>query len=167
MASAHDLDTVLDVLGEAAAWATARGFENWPARFSEGFISRTIADGEVFVAERAGHAAATITLEWHDTIFWGTTPPDAGYVHRLAVRTADHGAGIGIELLGWAAEQVRTRGCEWLRLDVSTDNVPLRRYYERIGFGHCRDVEGVHTRRDGTRTAWKTSLYQRRVIAQT
>ena len=166
-ASAGDLETVLDILGEAASWTTARGFENWPARFSGNFIGRSISTGQVHVVEIGTRTVATIGLHWDDPMIWGSMPPDGGYVHRLAVRTAEHGNGIGYALLDWSAEQVAADGREWLRLDVTTDNLPLRRYYERAGFSYVRDAHGELTMADGTERPWHTSLYQRRVIPPT
>jgi hypothetical protein len=42
-----------------------------------------------------------------------------------------------------------------------THNRPVRRYYEGTGVAPVRDASGESTRRDGTRHAWQTSLYER------
>jgi ribosomal protein S18 acetylase RimI-like enzyme len=105
---------------------------------------------------------ATLTLQWSDERFWGEREPDAGYVHRLAVRRSHAGQGLGYRLLDWSDEQVCARGRGVLRLDVVSDNAPLRGYYEKVGFAHQRDVEGEAILRDGTRWPWQTSLYERR-----
>lgn len=156
---------MLDLLAEAAEWTAARGFPNWPPRFAPHLISSTAANGELFVAESASAVHATVTLQWDDSRFWGDVPMvaagDVGYVHRLAVRRACAGRGIGYQVLGWADEQVRANGGRWLRLDVATNNGPLRRYYETAGFAHRRDVEGIGVSPDGTPTPWRTSLYER------
>jgi len=156
---------VLDLLAQAAAWTAGRGFPNWPRRFSSRWISSTALNGELFVAEFDGALNATLTLQRRDARFWGDVPAvadgDAGYVHRLAVRRSCAGRGIGYRLLDWADIQVRTNGGSWLRLDVVTDNGPLRRYYEAAGFVHRHDVEGVHVSPGGTPTPWRTSLYER------
>ena len=88
----------------------------------------------------------------------------AGYVHRLVVRRDHSGGGLGVRLLGWADEQVQAHGRSQLRLDVVSDNAPLRRYYQARGFRHERDVSGEWTARDGSLTAWRTSLYRRRCV---
>ena len=162
----HDVDVVLDLLAEAAAWTAARGQPNWPARFSRRPIEANAQAGELFVAERAGEAVATMTLQWNDPYFWGDEGDDgrAGYVHRLVVRRDHAGGGLGVRLLGWADEQVQARGRSQLRLDAVSDNAPLRRYYEARGFRHERDVSGEWTARDGSLTAWRTSLYRRRCV---
>jgi ribosomal protein S18 acetylase RimI-like enzyme len=86
---------------------------------------------------------------------------DAGYVHRLAVCRAQSGRGLGHRLLDWADGATRASGRTRLRLDVVSDNEPLRRYYEEAGFAHQRDVEGEFVLADGTRRQWRTSLYER------
>jgi hypothetical protein len=70
-------------------------------------------------------------------------------------------AGLGYRLLDWADEQVRAVDRVALRLDVVSDNRPLRAYYEAAGFEHRRDVTGEFELRDGTRRGWRTSLYER------
>jgi ribosomal protein S18 acetylase RimI-like enzyme len=152
---------VLEILAEAARWTRARGYENWPERFSRRFVASHAAACELFLVELDTATVATLTLQWSDLRFWGETAPDAGYVHRLAVRRAHAGRGLGHRLLEWADEQAIARGCEFLRLDVVSDNAPLRGYYEQVGFAHQRDVEGEEHLPDGTRWAWRTSLYER------
>jgi GNAT superfamily N-acetyltransferase len=104
---------VLDLLAQAAAWTAAAGFPNWPPRFTARWISSTVANGELFVAEIDGALNATLTLQWRDPRFWGDMPAvalgDAGYVHRLAVRRSCAGRGIGYRLLDWADGQVRAK----------------------------------------------------------
>jgi GNAT superfamily N-acetyltransferase len=164
-ASVDDVENVLDLLAQAAAWTAVRGYPNWPPRFSPRFIASSARNGELFVAEFDGAVNATLTLQWHDPRFWGDLPAvadgDAGYVHRLAVRRSRAGHGLGYRLLDWADLQVRANGGSWLRLDVVTENGPLRRYYEAAGFVHRDDVEGMHVSPDGTTTPWRTSLYER------
>jgi GNAT superfamily N-acetyltransferase len=152
---------VLEILAEAAAWMRARGYENWPEQFSRRFISSHATAGELYLVEIDGVTAATVTLQWSDLRFWGETEPNAGYVHRLAVRRSHAGFGVGYRLLDWADERVRARDRALLRLDVVTDNAPLRGYYEQAGFAHQRDVEGEQVLPDGTRRPWRTSLYER------
>ncbi len=103
-------------------------------------------------------------LQWEDPRFWGDDGTDgrAGYVHRLVVRRAHAGRGLGARILAWADENVRAGGRSHLRLDVVSHNAPLRRYYETAGFEHVRDVTGEWTAPDGTPHTWSTSLYQRR-----
>src|SRR5438309_2329458 len=88
-----DLDTVLDILAEAARALRARGRKSWPDRFPPTFIRRTIDAGHVYVAWQADQAAGTLTLQPADPEIWVDAPDDALYLHRLAVRRAFAGSG--------------------------------------------------------------------------
>jgi ribosomal protein S18 acetylase RimI-like enzyme len=93
-------------------------------------------------------------LLWSDPLVWRDVPEDAGYVHSLAIRRAYAGRGLGKTLLEWA-ERLATAGKRYLRLDCGAENLPLRAYYERLGFQHRGDLaEG-----DG----FRASLHQRRL----
>src|SRR5207245_549380 len=94
-AALDDVDDVLDLLAEAAAWTAARGFRNWQARFPRRPIEASARNGELHVAELDGATVATVTLQWSDPRFWGGADLDAGYVHRLVVRRAHAGEGLG------------------------------------------------------------------------
>jgi GNAT superfamily N-acetyltransferase len=154
---------VLELLDEAAAWMAAIGQPNWPVPFPRRRVTANAEAGEVHLASVDGVVVGTVTLQWEDPRFWGEDGTDgrAGYVHRLAVRRAHAGSGLGARLLGWADEQVREAGRDRLRLDVVSDNGPLRRYYERSGFAYRRDMTGEGTAPDGTTQTWRTSLYER------
>jgi GNAT superfamily N-acetyltransferase len=127
-ATAEELDEVVAVLSEAAAWLRARGIEQWPDPYPADWVEPSIRRGETYLARQNGEVVGTITLRWEDRAFWGEQPPVAGYVHGIAVRREF--AGLGPELLEWADEQVRATGRDLLRLDCRTDNSKLRAYYE-------------------------------------
>jgi ribosomal protein S18 acetylase RimI-like enzyme len=156
-----DAGAVLDLLSEAATWTAANGRANWPARFPTAIVERGIERGELFVAELDGELVATLALQWSDRRFWGEQPPDAGYVHRLAVRRAHAGRGLGADALEWASAQVRERDRRWLRLDVPADNLPLGAYYERLGFRPRGQAEGELTDPDGRVVQWMVRRFER------
>jgi ribosomal protein S18 acetylase RimI-like enzyme len=149
--SREELDEVVAVLSEAAAWLRARGIEQWPDPYPAAWVEPSIERGETYLAREGDTVAATITLRWEDPAFWGEQPPVAGYVHGIAVRRQF--AGAGPELLEWADEQVGAAGRQFLRLDCRSDNARLRKYYEDQGFVH---------RGHATVAGFVTSLYERR-----
>ena len=81
-----------------------------------------------------GKPAATLALLWSDPAFWGQRPPDAVYLHELAVRRATPAAGSCDRRVEWANAQAVAAGREYLRLDCMSDNDVLRGYYEGLGF---------------------------------
>jgi GNAT superfamily N-acetyltransferase len=152
-----EVDTVAAMWTEAGQWLATIGSDQWqyPARTER--IGASIAAGdECWLVEDAGGLVATLTLDGHaDPEFWrpADDPGAALYVHRMVVRRAAAGAGLGSALLDWAGARAERAGRAWLRLDAWRTNARLRSYYERQGFALVRVVELAH-RRSG-------ALYQR------
>ncbi len=155
-AQEKDLDTVLGILDEAAEWLASKGIPGWwrPGSFSREAFLDQIRLGEVYVARLDIEAVGTITLQWTDRVFWKGASPDAGYVHKLAVRRAYAGRGLGLEMLEWAARRTSLAGKKFLRLDCGADDHRIRLYYEKAGFTRRGDIQ--HSR-------WKASLYEKKL----
>ena len=149
--------TVVEILRTATS-ARPGGSGPWGQEFPE--VPSRISRGEVYLALRDDDAVGTFQLTWNDPIIWGADGLDgqAGYVHRLAVLPPRSGRGLGAAMIDEAARLTRRHGRTLLRLDVDDGNPGLRRYYERLGFVHVRDVTGIpRTTTSGYRSA---SLYQ-------
>ncbi len=141
-ADPSELGTVQEILADASNWEASRGFPHpWPVPFPKERLAAPLERGEVHLASIAnGESIATITLQWADVPHWGERPPDAGYVHRLAVRRALAGRAIGTVLLDWAEATARARACRFLRLDTLLAAPRLHRYYEDHGFERRGEV---------------------------
>ena len=133
-ADAGDLDEVVAILSEAARWLLDRGIGQWPDPFPRDRVVALLDRGSFYLVLVDGKPAATFALLWSDPPFWGERPPDAGYVHAIAVRRAYAGRRLGERLLDWAEEQIKANGREYLRLDCMSDNETLRAYYQGLGF---------------------------------
>jgi ribosomal protein S18 acetylase RimI-like enzyme len=131
---------VATLLDEATVWVGERGFEQWPLPFPRDALAEAIDRGEVYVAEVDGSVVATMTLLWDDPQYWGERPPDAAYVHKLAVSRASAGQRIGEAFVDWADKTAADEGRAFLRLDCMGDNPGIRAYYERLGFEHRGDL---------------------------
>lgn len=156
----EDADLVLVLLNEAAAWLIGRGIEQWhPGQWRPERIAASIARDETYLmwADRA--AVATVSLEWRDELMWPNELEDAGYVHRLAVATGQHGKDLGRTLLAWTELRIAERQRRFVRLDCACDNLALRRYYERAGYGH----RGDRTVRGRVGPAFCGSRYEKQV----
>jgi GNAT superfamily N-acetyltransferase len=156
-----DMDTVIDILEEAASWLASRGVDQWmPGSFlGPGYetIANQLKRGEVYLATLYGKPAGTLTLQWEDKKFWGDVSENAIYVHRVAIRRAYAGKGLGLRLLQWAENMAAKAGKTYLRLDCMTENSTLCEYYERAGF-ECRgEIQGK---------GWRGRLYEKRISIQ-
>jgi predicted N-acetyltransferase YhbS len=150
----QDVAAIAALLDEATVWVGQRGFEQWPLPFPEEEIAAAIDRGEVYVAELDRDVVATVTLLWDDPTYWPGVPPNAAYVHKLAVSRACAGQRIGQAIVEWADRAAAAAGRDFLRLDCLRDNPGIRAYYERMGFEHRGDL--MVNGRD-------MSIYERRV----
>lgn len=150
---------MISILEEAGQWLLERGIYQWlPGSFSRDRIANSIESGQIYLAKQGEEAIGTLTLQWSDKLMWGDVPADAGYVHRLAIRRAFAGMGLGRMLLQWAEDTVASAGKRYLRLDCWTDNPALRQYYERAGY-ICRGEIAFQSKQQ----IWKASLYEKNV----
>ena len=132
LAGPGDVDPVVSILEEAAGWLRSRGIDQWPAVFRREAVADRVGRREVYLAWAASEAAGTFSLQADDAVMWGERPPDALYLHGLAVRRRH--AGLGRELLAWAERAAHLAGRRYLRLDCMAENRGLRAYYEGAGF---------------------------------
>ena len=144
-ADSRDAEQVEALLAEASTWLASRGVP-W-LRDGPGPVPERIARGEVWAvrAQPDGPLIATVSIdEVPDPELWGEQPPDALYVHRLAVTRAYAGRGIGSLLLDFAGDYTARAGRPWLRLDANKSNARLQAYYAANGFRHVRTVDLPH-----------------------
>jgi len=140
-AGPNELDDVLGVLDDAAAWLQVIGMtEQWPASFSaepawvERF-TRWTAEGRVFIARDAnGVAVGCFRLLDADDHIWTNESGSALYLHSLAVVRRAAGQDVAKAMLDWAVAFAARRGIEELRLDCWAGNERLKRYYVDAGF---------------------------------
>jgi GNAT superfamily N-acetyltransferase len=138
VARPDQLDDVLGVLNEAAAWLQQRGITQWPARFEPSWVEAAMSRGETWLVETGNTISGTVTMNWSDRLWSDTVGKSAAYLHRVAVRR--QAPGLGAAILAWAADTARRRGCDALRLDCVASNDRLRAYYEMAGFVYRGDV---------------------------
>ena len=55
-------------------------------------------------------------------------------IEAVRVRSDRRGQGLGAELIGWAIEQARSRGCALVQLTTDKSRVDAHRFYTRLGF---------------------------------
>jgi GNAT superfamily N-acetyltransferase len=157
-AAQAEAETVARLIDDATLWVTELGFPQWPFPFPREEVAAAIDRNEVYVAEVDGVPVATVTILLDDPVYWGERPPDALYVHKLAVRRDHAGRGIGAALVEWAAARAGDSGRSFVRLDCLRNDPGIRAYYERLGFEHCGDF-------DDEARGLLLSLYERPVPA--
>ncbi|QTA37052.1 GNAT family N-acetyltransferase [Streptomyces sp. CA-256286] len=108
-------------------------------------MKASVLAGAVYLVRDGDRTAATVTLDAHPLPgLWLPTEladPDL-HLHRLIVRRAYAGSGLGARILDWAGSCAADNGKRWVRVNVNTHNHSLHRYYLKHGFEHVRTVEG-------------------------
>jgi GNAT superfamily N-acetyltransferase len=153
-ATLADVPVVAEMLDEATAFVRTKGRDQWAVPYPEDKLRAAVEDGTLYVVDVDGEPAATFTLLLDDPKFWGERLPDAVYLHKLAVRRAFAGRGLGVQVVDWVVEEAKRLGRGFVRLDCQRDLPGIRDYYERLGFELRSELE----RGD---FAW--ALYERRV----
>jgi GNAT superfamily N-acetyltransferase len=87
---------------------------------------------ELVVAELEGQVVGTLQLFFLPSLsFQGGT---RAQVESVRVAAARRGQGIGREMMLWAIQRARARGCRMLQLTTHGERLDAHRFYERLGF---------------------------------
>lgn len=95
-------------------------------------IAATNGVTTVLVAERDGVIVGTLQL----SVLPGLSHRGANRTQLEAVRVsaAARGGGIGTEMIRWAIDEARRRGCGLIELTSNRQRTDAARFYERLGF---------------------------------
>ncbi|KZB81535.1 GNAT family N-acetyltransferase [Amycolatopsis regifaucium] len=86
----------------------------------------------LIVADDAGETVGTLQL----SIIPGLARKGAlrGQIEAVRVRASHRGSGLGGELMRWAIDESRRRGCALVQLTSDVKREDAHRFYERLGF---------------------------------
>ena len=86
----------------------------------------------LIVAERDGAIIGTMQLSYLPGIaFRGAW---RGQIEAVRVVSSLRGQGLGQQMIEWAIEQCRARGCRMVQLTSMRDRVDAHRFYEKLGW---------------------------------
>jgi ribosomal protein S18 acetylase RimI-like enzyme len=131
----NDTLKLADLLTDAVKYKLDHKDSSWGSEaFSEREVRGLIKTGETYSVFSGDDLVATFGLHWEDERIWGQQPPNAGYIHRLAVRQDLHGQGLGKTIIDWVLAEVARHNRQYLRMDCDSANKKLCEYYEGLGF---------------------------------
>jgi ribosomal protein S18 acetylase RimI-like enzyme len=91
------------------------------------------SEGKIFVAEMDGKVIGYIVVLVNKDESPALSLIKYGYVMDLAVLREYHGRGVGKALMAHAEEYIRSKGLEWMHLDVTISN-PAHDFYLKSGY---------------------------------
>ena len=133
-ADLEDLADIVRMLADDFLGQTRERFEDplpdsYVAAFREIEADK---NNELIVVEIDGRLVGTLQITFTPSIsFQGGL---RSTVESVRVDDAFRGKGIGREMMLWAIERARERGCISMQLTTNADRSEAHRFYERLGF---------------------------------
>jgi ribosomal protein S18 acetylase RimI-like enzyme len=150
LATMDDLQTIINLVKEAAGWLHTRGTDQWakpwPSRTErDNRVRHGLATNSTWLMWDGSTAVATLTAhrEGHERLWMPDERREpSAYLHRIIVSREYAGRRVGATFIDWAASRAAAEyGARLTRIDVWTSNNALHDYYRRIGFAFLRFVE--------------------------
>jgi GNAT superfamily N-acetyltransferase len=82
--------------------------------------------------DEAGRVVATLQMTFIPGL--SNRGAELALIEAVRVDSALRGAGLGGELIGWALDEARRRGCRFVELFTHASRTDAQRFYERLGF---------------------------------
>ncbi|MFF0153906.1 GNAT family N-acetyltransferase [Micromonospora sp. NPDC005203] len=123
-----------DVLGKA------RDFTEVDEAYERAFAAIT-ADprNQLIVAEQAGDLVGCLQITYIPGL--GRHGSERSLIESVRVRSDRRGQGLGRDLMTWAVEQARQRGCALVQLTTDKSRADAHRFY--VGLGFVASHEGM------------------------
>lgn len=149
LAARDSLEALNTLLHLAYAPLAARGLNFTAATQSVETTRRRVAEGQCFVAERAGAVVGTVTVSGPYDETNAPSPDEApwywerdtAHFHQFAVHPQHQGVGVGRRLVEECEAWARERGYRRMALDTAEPAHELRALYARLGYAEVGRVQ--------------------------
>ena len=149
LAARDSLDALTALLHQAYAPLAAQGLNFTAATQDAQTTRRRAAEGQCFVATRAGELVGTVTVCGPyevDSAPWTTDVPwfrdrDTAHFHQFAVAPGLQGQGLGQRLIKTCEDWARGGGFRRMALDTAEPAAQLRALYRRMGYADVGQVQ--------------------------
>ncbi|MFI7607549.1 GNAT family N-acetyltransferase [Micromonospora sp. NPDC049366] len=116
-----------DVLGKA------RDFTEVDAAYEKAFADITAdARNQLIVAERDGELVGCLQITYIPGL--GRHGAERSLIESVRVRSDQRGQGLGRQMMVWAIDQARQRGCALMQLTTDKSRHDAHRFYLNLGF---------------------------------
>jgi GNAT superfamily N-acetyltransferase len=131
-ATRHDLPAIIalladDVLGKARDFAVVD--DAYERAFAE-----IDADQRNLLIVADDHTDVVACMQITYVPGLGRHGAERSQIEAVRVRSDRRGHGIGVQLITWAIEQARQRGCALVQLTTDKSRTDAHRFYARLGF---------------------------------
>ncbi|TDB82114.1 GNAT family N-acetyltransferase [Actinomadura sp. KC216] len=133
-ATADDLPQIVRLLADDPLGATREtpGTEIPDAYFTAFAAIEKDPNNSVIVAEVAGEIAGTLQLTFIPGLTY--TGSERAQIEGVRVASSQRGRGLGQDMINWAIDQARARGCRVVQLTTDRQRPDAVRFYQKIGF---------------------------------
>jgi len=134
IATANDLDQIVQMLADDELGKTRERYETpLPESYVKAFEAiSSDPNNELVVAclgeEIVGVQQITFTPYLTHLGSWRAT------IEGVRTASSVRGKGIGSQLIGWAIDRAKARGCHLVQLTTDKKREDAHRFYERLGF---------------------------------
>ena len=134
LATREDVPAIVQMLAEDQLGAQRERFETpLPQPYYDAFdVIDMDPNQELVVAELDGEVVGTLQLMFLPSL--GYQGGTRAQVESVRVVQRLRGQGIGADMMGWAIERARQRGCHLMQLTSHASRKDAHRFYERLGF---------------------------------
>ena len=133
-----DLEEILRLLAADALQPESVG-PPAPACYANAFRAmQADPNNQIWVAEKDGRVAGTFQLTFIRHLM--RRGRDVAQIESVRIARELRGQGLGAELMRFAVERARERGCSRVQLTSDKSRADAHRFYERLGF--TRSHEG-------------------------
>ena len=147
LAKAEDLDFVAESYVELLTFEQEHGrHSNWVLNV---YPTRQTAQtsweaGTLYVLWEDGQLCASMILNQVQPVDYAQIPwsipareEEVFVIHTLCIPPAKAGKGYGRQMVQYALEQAKARGCKAVRLDTYAGNEPAAAFYQKLGFRYA------------------------------
>lgn len=134
IATEQDIAKIVSMLADDFLGSLRERFEDpLPDSYLKAFREiEADPNNELIVAEIDGQVVGTLQLTLTPSIsFQGGKRCT---VESVRVDAAHRGSGIGREMMLWAIERAKEKGCVSMQLTTNNERTDAHRFYERLGF---------------------------------
>jgi len=141
-----EIPEILAITKACSAHMAKKGIFQWNEHYpSKEAFEKDYERAELYVMEIEGRIIGTIVIstymdEVYNQIDWLTPDEDNIYIHRLAVHPDFQGNGYARQLMDYAEDHARQKGCSSVRLDTFSQNPRNQRFYEARGYQKLGDI---------------------------